>query len=107
MVAALRELDAIVQTMGGQARTPYHLAGLGDLVTTATSEHSHHHTLGRRLARGEREDIDGEGVRTLAMARRHGAFDIDAYPLCALVEAVIRDPGSAGQRMHAFLDALG
>ncbi|GMW05323.1 MAG: hypothetical protein AMXMBFR8_01200 [Nevskiales bacterium] len=33
--------------------TAYGLAGLGDLVATATSEHSHHHQLGRRLARGE------------------------------------------------------
>lgn len=50
-VAALRELDQIVCKMGGQAGSPYHLAGLGDLMTTATSEDSHHHELGRMLAR--------------------------------------------------------
>ena len=51
-VAALHELEQIVCHMGGQAGTPYHLAGLGDLITTATSEDSHHHEIGRMLARG-------------------------------------------------------
>lgn len=107
MVAALRELDAIVQRLGGRPGTPYHLAGLGDLVTTATSEHSHHHGLGRRLARGQREGIDGEGVRTLAMARRHGLFPVEDYPLCALVEAALREPAGARARLEALLEGLG
>ncbi|AEJ01683.1 NAD-dependent glycerol-3-phosphate dehydrogenase domain protein [Nitrosomonas sp. Is79A3] len=50
-VVALQELSQIVLTLGGQADSPYHLAGLGDLITTATSESSHHHELGRRLTR--------------------------------------------------------
>ena len=59
-VAALRELDQIVCKMGGQAGSPYHLAGLGDLITTATSEDSHHHELGRMLAREEVKGIKGD-----------------------------------------------
>jgi len=34
----LHELTPIVQAMGGKTDSPYHLAGLGDLITTATSE---------------------------------------------------------------------
>ncbi|WP_177186279.1 hypothetical protein [Nitrosomonas sp. Nm166] len=56
-VAALHELNQIVHLIGGQTGSPYHLAGLGDLITTATSEGSHHHELGRRLVREETDDI--------------------------------------------------
>jgi len=57
MVTALDELNKIVLNMSGKAGSPYHLAGLGDLVTTATSDDSHHHELGRMLARGESQGI--------------------------------------------------
>jgi len=52
MVAALSELSAIVKGLGAEAQTPYSYAGLGDLLSTATSENSHHHELGRKLASG-------------------------------------------------------
>jgi len=55
-VIVMEELRSIVKTMGGKAATPLRLAGLGDLITTATSEGSHHHELGIKLARGETED---------------------------------------------------
>jgi glycerol-3-phosphate dehydrogenase (NAD(P)+) len=80
-VAALRELEQIVRKMGGQAGSPYHLAGLGDLITTATSEDSHHHELGRKLARGETQDIKGEGIHTLDMVSQHRLFKLEDYPL--------------------------
>ena len=50
-VETVREIEAIVTALGGAAATPYSLAGLGDLITTATSAGSHHHELGRKLAR--------------------------------------------------------
>ena len=48
------------------------LAGLGDLITTATSAGSHHHDLGRRLARGEHAGLAGG-----AYARRGQAVGRD------------------------------
>lgn len=107
MVSALRELDAIVQRMGGRPRTPYHLAGLGDLVTTATSEHSHHHTLGRRLARGESDGIEGEGPRTLAMVRALALLDETEFPLFAFVHGIVEDPRDAPRRFEAYLEGVG
>ncbi len=64
-VTALAELGAIVKHMGGKPVTTLRLAGLGDLITTATSPGSHHHELGRKLARGETRDTSGEGIHTL------------------------------------------
>ena len=103
LVFALHELDAIVRHLGGEATTAYGLAGLGDLVTTATSEDSHHHALGRQLARGERSDIQGEGVNTLQMVAEHDIFPWREYPLFSLVHEIVlakREPGSA---IEAFI----
>jgi glycerol-3-phosphate dehydrogenase (NAD(P)+) len=111
-VTALRELDAIVQRMGGAPGTAYGLAGLGDLITTATSEHSHHHELGRRLARGgtragEAGGIEGEAIRTLGIVARGGLLDESAFPLFRWVHGVVRDPEDVRRRFEGFLDAMG
>lgn len=103
-VAAIEELSDIVGTMGGEPHTPWQLAGLGDLITTATSAGSHHHELGCRLARGEREDINGEGVHTLEMVKKYALFDIDHYPLCRLIADTIESPSNSLERINRYLD---
>lgn len=91
-VEAVRELDRIVRNMGGEAGSSYHLAGLGDLITTATSESSHHHSLGRQLARGDTSNITGEGVHTLAMVKKHNLFAEEDYPLFKLIHGIVTNP---------------
>lgn len=103
-VAALRELDEIVCSMGGQAGSPYHLAGLGDLITTATSEDSHHHELGRMLARGETNGVVGEGVHTLAMVRQYQLFDTTHCPLFCLIDRIVNQPSEVRQNIAEYLD---
>jgi glycerol-3-phosphate dehydrogenase (NAD(P)+) len=104
-VAALRELDQIVRTMGGKAGSPYHLAGLGDLITTATSEDSHHHELGRMLVRGETRGIEGEGVHTLEMVSQHHLLREADYPLFQLIHDIVRAPSNDVQgRINAYLE---
>jgi glycerol-3-phosphate dehydrogenase (NAD(P)+) len=88
-VTALQELSRLSVHFGGQPETPYSFAGLGDLITTATSEDSHHHSLGRMMARGERDNLAGEGTHTLAKAREEKLIPIDEYPLFAAVNRVV------------------
>jgi glycerol-3-phosphate dehydrogenase (NAD(P)+) len=102
-VAALHELDQIVGLMGGSTGSSFHLAGLGDLVTTATSEDSHHHELGRRLARGESDNISGEGVHTLQMVIKHRLFNPDEYPLFSLIASLVASPGQFEARLASYL----
>lgn len=105
---AMQELDALVRRLGGRAGTAYGLAGLGDLITTATSEHSHHHGLGRRLARGETRGIEGEAIRTLAAMERDGLPDASGFPLFHWIHALVEDPADAAGRFDALLsDAAG
>lgn len=102
-VTALAELGSIVSKVGGNTAASLGLAGLGDLITTATSPGSHHHELGRKLARGETQGISGEGLHTLEMVARHRLFDTSPYPLYRLIDGIARQPGNAAQMFNDYL----
>ena len=102
-VTALHELSAIVQHLGGAPATPYRLAGLGDLITTATSAGSHHHELGRLIGRNQRAALTGEGVHSLAMIEQFRPLDSSGFPLLRLIATCVREPGHARQAMHDFI----
>ena len=106
MVAAIAELSMIVESLGGEIHTPYSYAGLGDLVATGTSEDSHHHALGRQLARGEFDDISGEGVHTLRMVEKYGLFDWKIYPLFSLVQHIVSRPENLQARLQSYLQKI-
>ena len=106
MVAAIAELSGIVQSFGGQMHTPFSYAGLGDLLTTATSAGSHHHALGQQLVRGEWSDISGEGVHTLQMVEKYRLFEWRAYPLFALVHDIVTAPKTLNERVEEYLKLL-
>jgi glycerol-3-phosphate dehydrogenase (NAD(P)+) len=104
VVQSMLELDRIVKRMGGKAGTSYNLAGLGDLVTTATSTSSHHHQLGRSLARGELEAISGEGIHTLEMVEKYQLFCESDFPLYTLIHEIIKQPEcNINERMNSYL----
>lgn len=105
-VTAVAELERIVTGLGGLSETPRRLAGLGDLITTATSAGSHHHEVGRRLARGQTETLTGEGVHTLKTIHARGLFDTRQYPLFDLIGQLLADPVSARAQMQNFLGRL-
>lgn len=102
-VVALNELSRIVDQMGGLKDTSYHLAGLGDLITTATSENSHHHTLGRMLAREETGNIAGEGIHTLEMVSKFQLFDTSRYPLLELIQTIVNRPVNVRRKIAGYL----
>ena len=106
VVAAIAELSGIVQSLGGQMHTPFSYAGLGDLLTTATSAGSHHHALGQQLVRGEWSDISGEGVHTLRMVEKYHLFEWRAYPLFSLVRDIVTAPETLNERVLDYLKEL-
>lgn len=103
VATALAELTDIVKSLGGEAQTPFSYAGLGDLISTATSEHSHHHKLGCQLAAGDYSDISGEGVHTLKMVDKYHLFDHQAYPLFTLVNHIVATPATLKNRVEVYL----
>lgn len=107
LVAAItEEMQRLVTRLGGDATVPHPLAGLGDLITTATSAGSHHHALGMRLARGEPGPYSGEGVHTVEMVGRFSIFETQMFPLFRLVGAILRDASSAREMVGEYLGTL-
>ena len=105
-VSVMEELEQIVTGIGGSPEAVRRLAGLGDLITTATSAGSHHHELGRRLVRDQTKSIEGEGVHTLKMVQDHGLFDSRRYPLIDLIGSLLAEPAAAGSQMKKYLEQL-
>jgi glycerol-3-phosphate dehydrogenase (NAD(P)+) len=101
---ALQELAAIAQEKGGTASAPYGLAGLGDLITTATSVDSHHHALGIQLARGDRDNITVDGTHTIRLVNKLALIDTRQYPLMHFVEDVVLNGGDVRQKWQTYLD---
>ncbi|HLE97620.1 MAG TPA: NAD(P)H-dependent glycerol-3-phosphate dehydrogenase [Candidatus Thermoplasmatota archaeon] len=91
------EMVDVVRAMGGDPRTPHGLAGVGDLVATATSKHSRNRFYGRELARGVPTDLIkrkmhgmvAEGVHATKAFYQY-AEDADlALPLTRVVHSVV------------------
>jgi glycerol-3-phosphate dehydrogenase (NAD(P)+) len=106
MVTALAELSAIASSFGAETSTPYSYAGLGDLLTTATSKDSHHHELGRKLASGQFSEISGEGIHTLRMVEKYHLFDIESYSLFMLVRDIVSNPDTLKKRLNTYLNQI-
>lgn len=107
---ALEELAAIVEQLGGRPATAYGLAGLGDLITTATSSKSHHRGIGEAIASGNLDavtetggNVRSEGVHAVEQLREHGLLEIRKYPLLELVSQLLDDPVDAEKRLDAWI----
>ena len=106
----LVEIGQVVSGLGGQSSTLYGLAGLGDLLATASSPLSRNYRMGLLLAQGctanealQRIGATVEGVRTadaaLALARQRGWH----LPICEQVAAVIRADMTPAQAVQALM----
>ena len=106
----LAEMTRLAVALGGEPATLAGLAGMGDLVLTATGTLSRNRSLGMALARGDslstasgKTLMIAEGVPTvrsaLALAARHGV----SLPICAEVAAVLFDGKPAAEALASLL----
>jgi len=105
-VTAVSEIANIAQSLGAQAQTVYSYAGLGDLLTTASSENSHHHQLGRKLASMQDFELTGEGVNTLQMIAKFNLLDAQTYPLFNLIGEIIAQPKQINFRLGEYFKQI-
>ena len=98
----LAEIARLGAHMGGEERTFYGLAGVGDLVATCASDTSRNHTAGSRIATGatlaslEADGLNAEGIPTVRAAvgyAREHALDL---PIASEVYRVVYE-GKAPQ----------
>jgi glycerol-3-phosphate dehydrogenase (NAD(P)+) len=106
----LAEITRLAVALGAEPATLAGLAGLGDLVLTATGTLSRNRALGMALARGESRAqgpgagrMVAEGVPTvraaLALAARHGV----SLPIATEVAAVLFEGKSAADALASLL----
>ncbi len=95
-VSALKEISTLVKKMGGHEKTVYDLAGLGDLIGTAMSEHSRNRRFGACLPKYLNKEQAAkaigqtvEGVETcktvLALAKKYRV----TMPLAKVVHEIV------------------
>jgi glycerol-3-phosphate dehydrogenase (NAD(P)+) len=104
---AVDEMASITEAMGGQSRTAYGLAGLGDLLTTGYSVYSRNRTFGERLSSGDdwrefQSQNTVEGIAAAATIELARQFDVNA-PLLHMISEVVHGKKPAAETMRAFL----
>ncbi|MBA5725167.1 NAD(P)H-dependent glycerol-3-phosphate dehydrogenase [Bombella favorum] len=108
---ALAETARLVNAMGGEGRTMYGLAGMGDLILTATGAGSRNYSLGVALGRGEnvedilaKRDTVAEGVLTAPTLKKLGQrFDIET-PIINVITRLISGELTPHQARDELLD---
>jgi glycerol-3-phosphate dehydrogenase (NAD(P)+) len=89
MVRAPIEVGRLIRHYGGNARSAYGLAHLGDYEATLFSPHSHNRMYGEAFARGEKFGKLAEGYYTLeAVKKISDAAGIDMPIVQALYSAI-------------------
>lgn len=106
MTRGLREMGRYLSSQGAQEDTVYGLSGLGDLMATATSQHSRNRAAGERIARGQDPGQGGkavEGLRTAQLlsdwAQAHG-HDL---PIVRAVRRVVAGEWTPGEGLASLM----
>ncbi len=104
---ALEEMATLCRVSGGEERTVYGLAGLGDLLTTGYSAHSRNRTLGEKLVSDPdwREFVRTrtvEGISACEAAHHLGAAARLGTPLLDAIREALAG-GEPGEAMRRFL----
>jgi glycerol-3-phosphate dehydrogenase (NAD(P)+) len=110
LTRGLAEIARLGVARGGRRETFFGLAGMGDLIATATSRHSRNRHLGERLGRGEslEQALGGmimvaEGVHTARAARSLGAKAGVEMPITEQVCALLFEGRSPREALQALM----
>ncbi len=106
---AVHELESVMTDLGGRSATARGPAGMGDLITSATSRSSHHRTIGADLAAGKSDKvaaggdyIRSEGVHTARRVREHDIVRHGRYPLFDLACDFLTGPMDLEAALHEY-----
>lgn len=106
MSRGAREVARLIKAMGGDERSAYGLAHLGDYETTLFSKYSHNRMYGEMLAKGERFEKLAEGVATSkAMLFLGEKYGVD-LPITQAVYSVCYGEGDDVVRCKEAIDRL-
>ncbi len=105
----LAEIVRLGTHLGGEIKTFYGLAGLGDVVATCSSSGSRNHTAGERISKGEtladleRDKLNAEGIPTVRAAVNYAAREGLELPISSEVYRVVFEKKSPRQAMRDLM----
>ncbi len=110
LTRGLGEIGRLGSALGGRRETFFGLAGMGDLIATATSRHSRNRHVGERIGRGESlaavlsgMTMVAEGVFTARAARRIGREHGLDLPIVEQVAAMLFEGREPRAALHALM----
>ena len=110
LTRGLAEIARLGVALGGRQETFFGLAGMGDLIVTATSRHSRNRHVGECIGRGESLEqvladmvMVAEGVHTARAARDLGRAHGIELPITEQVCAMLFDQRSPREALHALM----
>ena len=102
MARAPIEVGRLIAYFGGNPRTAYGLAHLGDYEATLFSQHSHNRMFGEKFARGEDFGKLAEGVPTLQAVKLIADKDNIDMPICQALYKVIYEKADIKETIKAM-----
>lgn len=100
---ALAEMHVLLPHLGGQADTVFTLAGVGDFVATAYSQHSRNRTVGHELVARGQVSIPSEGLITLPILRRRLGSTAQQFPFLQVISDVVLHGKNAQRTFGDFI----
>lgn len=104
MARAPVEVGRLIAHFGGNAKTAYGLAHLGDYEATLFSKHSHNRTFGEKFARGEDFGKLAEGVPTLQAVKTIADKEGIDMPICQALYKAIYEKADIKTTIHSMFD---
>jgi len=105
MVHIIREMRIIVERLGGDPEMVLSLAGLGDMILTGFSRHSHNRASGRELLEKGELTRKAEGFTAFPSLVELLENDLEDLPLLQALQSIITDDMSAQEVMESYLDS--
>lgn len=113
LTLALEEMSLFGQAMGAKMETFLYLAGMGDLMATALSEHSHNRRMGELLAKGytleqikETMGVIPEGYNTLRTVLYMAEKQHVSIPMAKGIWDVMHGRSTATKFIYSFIRAF-
>ena len=104
MARAPVEVGRLIEYMGGNPRTAYGLAHLGDYEATLFSKHSHNRTFGEKFAKGEDFGKLAEGVPTLKAVKQISDSKGIDMPICQALYSAIYEKADIKSTIKAMFE---
>lgn len=98
---AVDEMMHILRHLGAAPDVACGIAGMGDLIATATSPYSRNRVVGEELAQGKKQRMESEGVSALPCIPTLLGTHLDEFPLLHTLYRIVQDGGTAEELVRA------